>query len=151
MFDFDFISRYSLIPSAETTTMSSENLDIFGDSSKWTAVASDRALLNAPLHKQSCSDHGVRARNHSGPVNSSTFHRINRNKRNVTEQDLMVVNITTCCPFWNFMKRKPTWWIYDSISNFESFNGLIKYKICKSSVGYIQVNSRVSLSFQLKL
>ena len=88
--------------------MSIDTLDMFKDSSKWTAVASDRALLNAPLHKQSCSDHGVRvrARNHSGPVNSSTFHR---NKRNVAEPDMMVVNITTCCPFWNFIKRKHTW------------------------------------------
>ena len=104
---FFCIKRYSLIPSAETT-MSIDTLDMFKDSSKWTAVASDRALLNAPLHKQSCSDHGVRvrARNHSGPVNSSTFHR---NKRNVTEPDMMVVNITTCCPFWNFIKRKHTW------------------------------------------
>ena len=100
------VSRYSLIPSAATTTMSSENVDMFGSSSRWTAVVSDRALLNAPLHKQSCSDHGVRARNLPGPVNSSTFHR---NKRNVAEQELMVVNITTCCPFWNFIKRKPTW------------------------------------------
>ena len=151
MFDFDFISRYSLIPSAETTTMSSENLDIFGDSSKWNAVASDRALLNAPLHKQSCSDHGVRARNHSGPVNSSTFHRINRNKRNTAEQDLMVVNITTCCPFWNFMKRKPTWWKYDTKSRFELFNGFTKNKIYKTRFYPESVNSRVSLSFQLKL
>ena len=91
---------------------SNDTLDMFKDSSKWTAVASDRALLNAPLHKQSCSDHGVRlrARNHSGPVNSSTYHR---NKRNAgigtNEPDLMVVNITTCCPFWNFIKRKHTW------------------------------------------
>ena len=84
--------------------ISGSGLEIFRASSKWTAVASDRAMLNAPLYKQSCSDAGVRL-NRQGPVNSSTYHR---NKPHVGEQEL-VANITSCCPFWNFIKRKHTW------------------------------------------
>ena len=84
-------------------------MEMFQESSRWTAKVSDRALLNAPLHKQSCSDVGIRPpTNYVGPVNSSTFHRLRQNKRNMAEQDL-VTNMTTCCPFWNFIKRKPTW------------------------------------------
>ena len=100
--------RYSWIPSAETSTLqtgpttTSSDLNFFSKSSKWTAVVSDRALLNAPLYKQSCSDRGIRV--DAGPVNSSTFHR---HRQNVPEQEL-VANMTTCCPFWKFMTRKPT-------------------------------------------
>ena len=100
--------RYSWIPSAGTSTLNtgattaSSDLNFFSKSSKWTAVVSDRALLNAPLYKQSCSDRGVRVK--TGPVNSSTFHR---NRQNAPEQEL-VANMTTCCPFWKFITRKPT-------------------------------------------
>ena len=80
---------------------------MFQESSRWTAVASDRALMNAPLHKQSCFDHGLRLRpptNYVAPVNSSTFHMLRDKKRNTAEH-VVVTNMTTCCPFWNFIKR----------------------------------------------
>ena len=101
--------RASAIPSELTMTLSSDGMGVFRESSRWTAVASDTAMLNAPLHKQSCSDHGLRPpADYAGPVNSSTFHRLRKNKRHADENEL-VANITTCCPFWNFMKRKHTW------------------------------------------
>ena len=105
---FPFHFRGSGVPS-DLTTSSSNALGLLQESSRWTAVASDRALMNAPLHKQSCSDRGIRPpTNYVGPVNSSTFHRLHNGKRNIDEHEL-VANMTTCCPFWNFIKRKQTW------------------------------------------
>ena len=82
--------------------------DVFKASSDWSAVASERALLNAPLHKQSCSDTGRRIRKSHAPINSSTFHR-NKLLNTHKPQEGLVVNTATCCYFGNFIQRKHSW------------------------------------------
>ena len=82
--------------------------EVFKTSSNWSGVASERALLNAPLYKQSCSDTGRRIHKNHDPINSSTFHR-NKLFKTQKPQEGLVVNTTSCCYFGNFVKGKHSW------------------------------------------
>ena len=84
------------------------HVDIFKQSSDWSAIASKQALLNAPLYKQSCSDTGKRIHKSHAPVNSSTFHR-NKLLKTQRDQGGLVVHTTACCDFGHFVRRKHSW------------------------------------------
>ena len=105
---FSFPFRF--IPSIGSTSLSysdSSQSGFFKESSEWEGIASATALLNAPLHKQSCSDTGKRIPKSQAPVNSSTFHRNKLLKARMNSK--MVVHTTSCCHFGNFLRRKHSW------------------------------------------
>ena len=102
--------HFRFIPSVDSISLSytvSSPSELFKQSSEWEGIASSTALLNAPLHKQSCSDTGKRIRKSHAPVNSSTFHRNKLLKANQNPD--LVVHTTSCCQFGNFISRKHSW------------------------------------------
>ena len=100
-----------MIPSTSTglpcpdifqSSSSPVDLDFFKTESSWDAVASARALLNAPLNKRSCSDAGVNRHFQT----HAAQHR--RPKADAAEQNL-VTNLTSCCTFGGFVNKRYTW------------------------------------------
>ena len=81
-----------------SSSESNIGIDFLKTESSGGPIASEQALLNAPLHKESCSDTGI------GRLHQTRTKQPGRNPQQ-DEQDL-VVNLTSCCPIGNFFKKK---------------------------------------------